>query len=204
MNKTKSNSSKHYNWIVSADMYLASSVLLAKELIKSFPSYNNIFNPIQQIGKKCGFSSSNPDYEILLPIVFNLKHGVELYLKALIMNIDKDKEYPHEHNLKKIIDSLNNKLKGEIELKNELIKLVGIINKYYYGTYAFTKEKNSPDINNEAERYPELRNKDCYEICNLFSNVNRQLIEMIIKDTQDLQKGLRNLLIKVAKTKNKI
>jgi len=196
MTKTKSNVKKHYNWLMGADMYLATSCILCNEMLKSFTSPIACLNNDQQIDKKCEFTSVNPDYEMLLPAVFNLKHGIELYLKALTMTINENVEYPEGHDILKIAKNLKKELKAE-SCKKLLNETIPVVEKYYYGTYAFTKNKNCPDKKNEAERYPEYKNKSCYEICNLFIIVNCDLVKSIKKDCQKVQKNFREIYKKI-------
>jgi hypothetical protein len=129
-------------------------------------------------------------------IIFNLKHGIELFLKALIMRTDSNEEYSQSHNLIELLNteiSIMKRKKVDNNAINILDKNVRfVIEKYYYGLYAFSKNNNNPDINNEAERYPEHRNKNCYEIKNLWDVVDGKLIEEIMNDCRDIQKNLRN------------
>ena len=181
-------------------MYMAACIILCDEMLYSFISPIASLNNTQQIDKKIGFTSRNPDYEMLLPAVFNFKHGIELYLKSLILVAKNSQTYEFEnksHNLKCLVDKLSSLLKD-----NELIKKLGelerIVDKYYYGTYAFVNEfdRSKPDINNEAERYPEYKNNSCYQIKSLYEKVSQEIIESIIKDCKDSQKILREGLLK--------
>ena len=78
MQQKKSDKTKHYNWLMGADMYLATSVILCDEMLKSYVSPKDLecLNDDQKIDKRCGFTSCNPDYEMLMPAIFNLKHGI--------------------------------------------------------------------------------------------------------------------------------
>lgn len=172
-NKQKSDPEKGYSWLMSSDMYLAASVILCDEMLKSYSSSIGTFNSIQQIDKRCGFTSRNLDYEMLMPAVFNLKHSIELFLKNSIITINPNKEYLVSHNLINLIDEFKKELINDTKRYkiittdiSDLIsgELLPIVEKYYYGLYAFSKDKLHPDVNNEAERYPEQRNGDCYKI----------------------------------------
>jgi len=196
----KSDKNKHYAWVVGADMYLATAVILSKVMQETYRLQTPFFNNIQQIDKKCGFTSANPDYEMLLPLIFNLKHGIELYLKALIMQINPRLEYPEGHDL---IDLLNCLISGVEEKKQDSPKLElldtnlrKIIEKYYFGLYAFSKVKVKPDKNNEAERYPEHRNGSCYKIDKLDSVNMSDLLLEVEKDCVELQKQFRENILK--------
>ena len=197
MNK-KSNQNKHYNWLMGADMFLATAVILCKEMLKSYVSPIPGLNDDQQIDKECGFTSANPDYEMLMPVIFNLKHGTELYLKALIMQTDPQLEYPASHDLLFLLNTLISNLcsRGvDTAMINALDKdAKAIIEKYYYGLYAFATDKTMPDINNEAERYPEYRNPQCYQIKDLHMVVSVDLLTPIKADGVALQHIFREAI----------
>ena len=114
MQQKKSDKTKHYNWLMGADMYLATSVILCDEMLKSYVSPKDLecLNDDQKIDKRCGFTSCNPDYEMLMPAIFNLKHGIELYLKALTMKINPKQEYSQNHDLLILLNSLINEIKN--------------------------------------------------------------------------------------------
>lgn len=185
---------KNYNWLMGADMYLATSIILCDEMLKSYISPIPSFNNIHQIDKRCGFTSLNPDYEMIIPIIFNLKHGIELYLKALTMKIRPDSKYSYSHDL---IFLLNNLIK-EIKIKDDDIlsqtldkKLRNIIKKYYFGMYIPPNKSTQPDVLNEAERYPSHRNINCYKIEKLHDINMFNLLNKTKKDCVDLQKLFR-------------
>jgi hypothetical protein len=118
----KSSPSKHYSWLMGADMYLATSVILCEEMLKSYvsPKKLNCLNSDQKIDKKCGFTSVNNDYEMLMPVIFNFKHGMELYLKALIMQVDPNQEYPTTHDLLRLLDNLIVAIKNTDNIKKKI------------------------------------------------------------------------------------
>jgi hypothetical protein len=198
----KSNPDKHYNWLMSSDMYMAASVILCDEMLKSYTSPITSLNSDQQIDKRCGFTSSNSDYEMLMPVVFNLKHGIELFLKSLALTANPN-EIIITHDLLLLLGSAI----GELEKKKNKYNVdMGamqslldnnvrlIVEKYYYGLYAFSTYKSNPDINNEAERYPERQNENCYkiELVNVDTGKLNNLIKEIRADCMELQKIFRN------------
>src|SRR5437868_1070285 len=94
----KSKSSRHYEWLVMPDSYFAISLVLCRK-IPAWQFPQDIVNG-SDIFTELGFRSGHPNYELIYPIIFNLKHGIELYLKGL-GNIDHG-EYQHEHDLKRL------------------------------------------------------------------------------------------------------
>lgn len=200
MNNKKSTKEKYGAWIMSADMYLASSFILLDELKKSYRSPILRMNSIQRIGKKCGFTSTNHDCEIFLPAIFNLKHGVELYLKALIMQLNSKIEYPITHDIVELLNKLIVEVRNK-DKKDDKINLLDkdvrkIIEKYYFGNYAFSDTKSQNDKNNEAERFPEYQYDNCYEVKDLYNLDFFNLIPIIKKDCVDLQKYFREDILK--------
>lgn len=200
----KSSPSKHYSWLMGADMYLATSVILCEEMLKSYvsPKKLNCLNSDQKIDKKCGFTSVNNDYEMLMPVIFNFKHGMELYLKALIMQVDPNQEYPTTHDLLRLLDNLIVAIKNTDNIKKKDIleildkQLRSLIEKYYYGLYAFSSYKIEPDIKNEAERYPEYKNENCYKIGELCDTVCKELLDGIKVDVINSQNYFRENVLK--------
>ncbi len=182
-----------------ADMYLAAAIILCDEMSKSYNSPIRSLNHGQQIDKRCGFTSANPDYEMLMPVIFNLKHGIELYLKALIMQVNTGQEYPTSHDLLKLLNQLileinNNKYNIDLKLLDQDLR--EIIEQYYFGLYAFALYKINPDIKNEAERYPEHINDNCYEIKDLYDINFYKLLNKIKKDCVDIQRLFRENVYK--------
>lgn len=132
---------------------------------------------------------------MLLPVVFNLKHGIELYLKAMIMRMNKNQEYPQSHDLIELLNVLTCLLQDQNFDSSVIETLDGdvrnIVEKYYYGLYAFSKYRNRPDKNNEAERYPERKQQSCYEINNLEKVVTNDLLNGIKQDCITVEMKLR-------------
>ena len=196
-----------------ADMYLATAVILSKIMLKSYksPKELNCLNNDQQIDRYCEFTSANPDYEMLMPIIFNFKHGIELYLKALIMIINPNQEYPVTHDLIFLLNRLIAeiiKLNSQEDVQKDVLDLLdgkmrNTIGKYYFGLYAFSRYKANPDIYNEAERYPEYQNSNCYKIDGLRNKVCKGLIGDIEEDIKNLQKYFREEIFKKISSVNK-
>jgi hypothetical protein len=177
--------SKRYDWIVDGDAYLAIALLACKHFRTAFADLE--------------FRSTHPFHELLYPIVFNFKQGLEIYIKGLGA-IDAHGEYTFSHDLKLLIDENVKKVRGT---KSESIwnKLKTDIwptcRKYYYGTYITSNpDENHPDTKNEAERYPEAGNKNCYStpdvalwgVENLFDPFGRVGTNEIEKVNSDIRK----------------
>ena len=78
MSKNKSDKIKKedgYDWMVMPDSYFATALLCCETLLRS--------NINLDAGAFKGFSSEHPNYELIRPLVFNFKQGIELYVKGL-------------------------------------------------------------------------------------------------------------------------
>ncbi len=187
----ESKSNKHYYWAVMPDIYIATALILCKEM-----KVNNL-SGCGGVIKGLKLRSAHLDEELVLPLVFNFKLGVELYIKSLGI-IDYGK-YKKTHDLKLLLNELLISVK---KTKNE--KAIGrlykdtwpIIKKYYYGRYIPSKKgSNFADKRNEAERYPEYYGKKIkknlrpiYKIPDSSRWVTDELIKNIEKDIRSIEK----------------
>lgn len=97
---------------------------------------------------------------LLIPIIWNLKHSIEIAVKALGINIDK--QYLQSHDLDKLIADLLQTIK-RLNIKNDLSqktiqRFAEIIYKYYkceFWDKKFIKTGNIEDVQNDLFRYPE-------------------------------------------------
>ncbi|MFA5248558.1 MAG: HEPN domain-containing protein [Patescibacteria group bacterium] len=171
---------KRYNWMIMPDLFLATALLLCKNLK---PSLNEFSSSSANISKEVGLRSSHPDYEYIIPAVFNFKQGIELYVKALVViNFNK---YREKHDFVELFSILKGKYKNDkkktIFVKKLYEETWPIIEKYYYGRYIpERKDNNTPDKFNEAERYPE--NNKSYIIPDCFAWVTEDKVGEIEKD----------------------
>jgi hypothetical protein len=190
-----SDLSKRYEWSIIGESYLATSLFLARsicpksELFDDLGSNDYIFSSLK-------FRSSHSNIELVWPIVYNLKHGIEVWLKAL-GNIDHGK-FKGVHDLKEIFDFI----KAESGINKAVIDKLWtetwpVIEKYYQGTYNPTQSLGNPDKQNECERYPEALNPKHpgYNICDdndyskdYHSWFNFKVITQIIDDIKFIEK----------------
>jgi len=180
----QSDPNKDYHWLVTPDAYLATALILCQKipywgLSENITGGGDVFSGLN-------FRSHHPNYEFIFPIVFNLKHGVELYLKAL--GCVNHGTYLRMHDLKElfdfVIDQADSRVKPILQkLKDEIWDT---IKKYYFGTYIpkITTE-DKPDVRNDAERYPE---GSAYDIPGPYEWVTGDVIDQISKDIQFLEK----------------
>lgn len=185
-NPHASSSHRHYDWVIAPQMYFATALLLAKRICPRGNMFKNEWTN-NNICLELNFRSSNPNYDFIWPMIFNLKHGIELYLKAL-GNIDHGKYYS-SHDLKELFELLlSNSGSNAMIISNLYTNTWPVIEKYYCGTYipGYT-DVNSPDVMNEVERFPEGLKGTAYKINNHFKWFNCDVIADIAQDIRKLE-----------------
>jgi HEPN domain-containing protein len=147
----------------------------------------------EHIFEDTGARSKHSSYEFLYPIIFNFKHGLELYIKGLGA-VDSHGEYDGNHDLRKLLEENVKKSIGTPTsqiwdtLKNNIWDTVS---KYYYGTYLDNVDSNAhPDTKNEAERYPEQTNRTCYKIEDIYKFVDNEFILNVKSDINTVKSFL--------------
>lgn len=128
------------------------------------------------------YDDSEKEYridEVYIPAVFNLKHGIEIFLKALSIEFLEKKQLDksdHSHDIDEIFTRLRkdvgeNRIQKSIEIYNKrntdspyegsgksiLTELKRLVEKYYKLDFLkdkIEKDYSITDINNEAFRYP--------------------------------------------------
>lgn len=139
--------------MVSPDAYIATALHLCQQINLNGDSENIVMDSSFFRGLT---RSSHPNYELIFPIIFNLKHGIELYLKGLGC-IDHH-SYRTIHDFHELFDFIIGEasVKNAAHLKKMKDETWGTIKKYYYGTYIPSNTiESKPDTMNDAERYPE-------------------------------------------------
>ena len=196
----KSSKKKRYYWLVIPQAYLANALYIAQEICprSDFLSQSDLDDTKRNIFKKLGFRSGHPNYELIWPIIFNFKQGIELWLKGL-GNINIHNHYRASHDLKVLFDFIvkeaKNKNQNNYNILNDLRNTTWpIIERYYYGTYDPKRsDKKHPDKQNEKERFPErLKQKKsgggAYQVREPYEWVNYQVISGIISDIKTIEK----------------
>lgn len=197
MNIQQSKSTKHYDWVVMPDMYITSSLILVEKML-NYSSLSNQVHMGSEITKELNLRSYHSNYELVLPLVFNFKQGIELYIKAI--GIMCYGTYLKSHDLKDLMKNLKN-LGKNTKNKKTINKLIydtwPTIKKYYYGRYISNKKSNFADKQNEAERYPEYKGRvlkssktkpKIYRIPDRFLWVTGQVVSEIHKDIKYIER----------------
>jgi len=180
--------------------YLANALHTAQEICprSDFLSHSDLNDTSRSIFRKLGFRSGHSNYELIWPIIFNFKQGIELWLKGL-GNINIHSQYGASHDLKVLFELViieaKNKHKNNYNILLDLRNATwSTIEKYYYGTYdPERKDKKHPDRLNEKERFPErLKQKKSgggvYQVREPYEWVNYEVITDIISDIKTIEK----------------
>ncbi|KKQ24348.1 MAG: hypothetical protein US40_C0005G0022 [Candidatus Roizmanbacteria bacterium GW2011_GWC2_37_13] len=148
----KKSEQTHYEWFFYAMSFLGLAKIGCRELInqkyrdKDFLTEDLLY----------GAEESNSRF-LLIPIFFNVKHSLELFIKTVGVNIDG--EYRDKHDLDYLLKDLKSRVKNLFKNrnKNEIFQkiedLKSIVKKYFL--YNFLENMNPiRDYNNELFRYP--------------------------------------------------
>ena len=181
-----SDPQSHYDWLIAPQVYLATALILTKRICPHAGMFQNEWVE-NNICKELGFRSAHPNYEFIWPMMFNLKHGIELYLKAL-GNIDHG-EYHGSHDLKELFELLKSKSGQNKKIISELhAKAWPLVEKYYFGTYIpGNTSQGQPDKMNEVERFPESLKGNTYGIKDHFKWFKCDVISQVAEDIRKLE-----------------
>ena len=164
-----------YEWLVISQSYLQCALISArilKQKLSKFQPSDNYPRDLQ-IKEWWGDYPHPPEY-LIFPIIFNFKHGIEIYLKA-IAGI-KNSEFDKNHNLLSLMRVIEDE-----EVKSLITK------------YAFSRlllpNNNLEDSENQFERYPQ---NNPYDGLEFFLSIDEKgVIDELIKDIEFLHKKLR-------------
>lgn len=215
MNKTKAekfDNTRRYDWFMVPQSYFQCALIGARILNKKISTFAiSEGSPLDYCLKEIyGDYSQSPEY-LIFPILFNFKHGIEIYLKCII-GMEKS-EFFKNHNLLNLFE------KAKIE--NEEIK--SIIEKYTFSRLLLPNNEK-PDTENQFERYPQGSPYDDLELFatildptlgssqkNLIpqnyeeiisvSVVSQEKINELIKDIEFMRNNLRKIAISVSQNK---
>lgn len=148
------------------------------------PSYRwhnlaNSYLELAAIGLSCEKNKKN--YKILLPIIFCIKHGIELYLKGL--NVESDYHFISTHDQKRLFLEIYNQLdystRDNPKNKETLQGFIKIIKKYYINLIGGQQLFESPDEKNMQFRYLQKEK-------NVYCKLKNLDINQVKKDIQDI------------------
>lgn len=126
------------------------------------------------------------DGHLVIASIWNIKHGLELIIKALGINLDK--KYWIKHNLEYLLSDLDQKIKNFC-IKKHLDLLKNITKKYYRCN--FSHKTIFIDKENTFFKYPESNNISLDY--SFIHNLKRKDINQFLKDIYNL-KRIYNIL----------
>ncbi|MDA2922013.1 hypothetical protein MYX07_01965 [Patescibacteria group bacterium AH-259-L07] len=189
---------REYDWLIISQSYFQCALISARILNEKLSEFAiSVDSPIGDCIKRIyGNYRQSPEY-LIFPILFNFKHGIEIYLKS-ILGI-QDAEFPKNHNLLDLLSKTN--IKG-----NNKIKIKGIIEKYAFGRLLLP-QNNKCDTENQFERYPQGNPYDNLELFSTIpdsgdgnntrimpvSIVSQEKIDELINDIEFLYENIRKI-----------
>jgi len=173
-----------YHWMIYARSYLK----LAGIGIEEFKNGNCIKKGLDEM-----FFYENR--WLLIPIVWNLKHSIELIIKTLSVTIDE--QYIKEHNLstlKRDLIKLLNEL--NIEKPQKIDEIAIIIDKYYkceFWDKRLLKEISIEDGANDLFRFPESKVTFELDLIESIENIPFSREAKYEKGTEELSEDIKKL-----------
>lgn len=153
----KFNHKRGYEWLLIAQSYFQCALISARILNKRLSKFALAEGSYLEycLNEIYGNYPQEPAY-LIFPILFNFKHGIEIYLKSIIGTTNS--EFPKNHNLLTLLEGAN--------IEDEEIK--HIIDKYALG-HLFLPTNQAYDTENQFERYPQ---GSAYDSLELFPTIN--------------------------------
>lgn len=159
MDTIKFDHKREYEWLIISQSYFQCALISARilsEEVGKFGISNN--SPLKRI---YGNYPQSPEY-LIFPILYNFKHGIEIYLKAIIGI--SNSEFPKEHNLTDLLNRSG--------IKDDAVK--DIIQKYAYAQWLLPANKKI-DCKNIFERYPQGSPYDALELFTVIDKIGQIL-----------------------------
>jgi len=187
-----STDDERYDWVISGQSYLLASSILAKQLLNAQEHLVEHQFLNSQLFKKSGFPP-HPSYEIIAPIIYNLRHGIELWLKAL--KIVHSDEYSYDHDLKNLLGDLISTDSVSPETADSIRSLWPIIADYYSLNFirGFTA---ITDKDNIIFRFP---NSDSKKRLNKIESVDINLVRKLADDPLKINSLFRKIYLEIGK-----
>ncbi|MCC8424947.1 hypothetical protein [Mucilaginibacter sp. UR6-11] len=171
-------------------------------------SHNDILNILNlaegfmlssiRLARLCLINNSDKKADILIfPILTNVNHGIELYLKAITWMLNKymklDLRIEGSHNIKQIYKTVKSKIKiygGQMSIKefdSSMENLEAYINELFYKINATDKKDNM-----DFSRYPFNTKYEHHFYVGLIGDAEIDL-ENFVSRFEDIYKSLENL-----------
>lgn len=194
-NKEFSVKLSQYEWIWYAKSYLSLARIGIEELKRQ--------NYIRKISFEFRFSYENK--HLLIPIIYNLKHAIEIIVKSLKIQIDK--KIIKSHNIFNLYNALQESIKKiglKIEKPDKLKELAQIIEKYYKLEFWNRKliiDASVLDSQNDIFRFPD---NSANFILNLedLKKISQKEMGELLDDIKKIDSLLGIIREKIKKAKN--
>lgn len=164
----KKSQQTHYEWLFYAMSFLGLAKIGCKELIdQKYKEKDSLTENYLLYGNEESNSRS-----LLIPIFFNVKHALELFIKGMGVNIDRN--YLHTHDLNNLLGDLESRVKELFKSKKndkvfqKIEELKPIIEKY----------TGLEDYKNILYRYPNSK----------IDNLHTTRVEEILSDIEKIHK----------------
>jgi len=176
-----------YEWLIISQSYLQSALMNARILKKKLSSFaSHEGSPLKYcLTEIYGDYQQSAEY-IVFPILFNLKHGIEIYLKAAAGM--ENSRFDEGHNLLDFLKRIEDKPEVNQGLKC-------LITKYAYSRLLLPSNSIS-DIENQFERYPQIKTTD-WPYKNINLSIVAKKIDELIKDIEYVLSELRKYFLEI-------
>lgn len=170
-------------WFSFAESYLSIARLTCEEIIEPKHKKNYCNEESDELSKQ-NFVT------YYIPIIYNLRHGIELFIKGILvsLNIDFRIEIKRRdwHNIKKLfmlLEKKKNKINQLFEME-EYTKLSDMVNKYKKFIDWRDEDSNRVDKKNMLARHPDNEEIDYFDI---IYGINNKAIESIHGIEEDIR-----------------
>ncbi len=177
---------KHYDWLNIAYSYL----LFSKIGLLEWRQQIYLKSEIKKVDSFAELRYGNDIFVpwLLVPIIWNFKHAMELILKSLSIAIDEEFKPVHDRN--ELFSTLRTKLASQkilsMRLEEQICSLETLVGRY--DQKVFPLDISSVDSMNELGRFPESRGRTDEKI-----DWIEKLINMQTKDVEILEEDIENL-----------
>lgn len=154
----------------------------------------------KNIGRTKIFKNTKPVYllengNLVIASAWNIKHGLELVIKALGTIFDK--QYWHNHNLEFLFSDLEKKI-TRYSLKRDLSMLKKLVKKY--SNCDFSAKAKYPDKENNYLRYPEITN--AFLDYSFVHDLKKKDVDKFLKDIHNIKRVYSLLEAEIAHFKS--
>ncbi|NOS68077.1 MAG: hypothetical protein HOO67_07015 [Candidatus Peribacteraceae bacterium] len=199
---------KYIAWIRPAKGYLEAMKLCCQELLD--PKRNRLENdPTAPKGWEMGYYIEN----LISPIIYNIKHGIEVFLKGILFRFGTPNEKSHDlrelfASVKKIVLETDwqpidmesgQKVIDQAEIdrvKTEVLNKLEPLIEYFYNNRILSEKlgmKDLPDPKNELFRYPNMRGDAPFDHIGFVNKLTEGDIKTIWEKIDEILRHLNDI-----------